>query len=178
MFTTRQTLRAFFSCAFVPLLLSSIIAGQDKPSSEPGSVGLAALPILNLNPLARPAPEKTSVAQGGLFDFTLPRMMKPVGLTPPSDRGESSMSQAGAGSASSALRLTLGEALARAVATNALVASSAGVSAAHYHHTAYQYDWNMLPTASSYGWSISSRTRRTRRCRLLSPTILDRSWSR
>jgi hypothetical protein len=46
--------------------------------------------------------------------------MKPVGLIQSSDRGESSMSQAGAGSASSALRLTLDEALARAVATNAL----------------------------------------------------------
>jgi outer membrane protein TolC len=74
--------------------------------------------------------------------------MKPVGLIPPSNRGESSMSQAGAGSASGPLRLTLEEALARAVASNALVAASAGVSAAHYHHKALQSDY--FPKVGAY----------------------------
>src|SRR5262245_32560825 len=148
MFTTGRTLRAFFSGACVSMLLASIVSAQDKPSSERGSVGPAALPILNLNPLARPAPEKTSVAQDSLFDFTLPRMMKPVGLTTPSDRGESSLSQAGAGPAQGPLRLTLDEALARAVATNALVAASAGVSAAHFHHKAMQSDY--FPKVGAY----------------------------
>src|SRR5262245_54151134 len=148
MFTTGRTLRAFFSGACVSMLLASIVSAQDKPSSERGSVGPAALPILNLNPLARPAPEKTSVAQDSLFDFTLPRMMKPVGLTTPSDRGESSLSQASAGPAQGPLRLTLDEALARAVATHALVAASAGVSAAHFHHKALQSDY--FPKVGAY----------------------------
>src|SRR5262245_32010168 len=100
MFTTRQTLRAFFSGAFVSLLMVSTVAAQDKPTGAPGPSDATALPILNLNPLARPTPERTSVAQDSLIDFTLPRMMRPMGLIPPSNHGESSMSQAGAGSAS------------------------------------------------------------------------------
>jgi outer membrane protein TolC len=51
------------------------------------------------------------------------------------------MAQGGAGLASAPLRVTLEEALARAVATNALVAASAGVDAAHYHHKALQSDY-------------------------------------
>jgi len=102
---------------------------------------------LNLNPLARPSPEKTAVAQDGLFDFTLPRM-KPVGLIPPSNRGESSMAQAGAGPAQGPLRITLEEALARAVATNAVVLTAAGVSAAHFHHKALQSDY--FPKVGAY----------------------------
>ena len=100
-----------------------------------------------LNPLARPTPEKGTVAQDGLFDFTLPRM-KLVGLIPPSNRHESSMAQAGPGSASGALRITLEEALARAVATHALVAASAGVSAAHFRHKAVQSDY--FPKVGAY----------------------------
>lgn len=147
MFTCRRPLRAFFSIAFAALLLASAVAAQDKPAGAPSPSDPTALPILNLKPLARPTPEKTAVAQNILFDFTLPRM-KPVGLIPPSNRGESSMSQAGAGSASGPLRLTLEEALARAVATNALVAASAGVSAAHYHHKALQSDY--FPKVGAY----------------------------
>jgi outer membrane protein len=145
MVTSRCPLRAFLSIAFAVLLLSSTIAAQDKPAGAPGPSDATALPILNLNPLSRPTPEKTSVAQDRLFDFTLPRM-KPVGLIQPSHRGGSSMSQAG--SASGPIRITLEDALARAVATNALVAASAGVSAAHYHHKALQSDY--FPKVGAY----------------------------
>jgi len=100
-----------------------------------------------INPLARPAPEKGTVSQDGLIDFTLPRM-KLVGLIPPSNRDERLMAQAGPGSASGALRITLDEALARAVATHALVAASAGVSAAHFHHKAAQSDY--FPRVGAY----------------------------
>ena len=148
MFTSSRPLRKFFSGAFAALLLASIVGAQDKPSGSPGAPDATALPILNLNPLARPTSEKTSVAQDSLFDFTPPRMMKPVGLIPPTDRGESSMSQAGAGSASGPLRLTLEEAMARAVACHALVAASAGVSAAHFHHKALQSDY--FPRVGAY----------------------------
>jgi outer membrane protein TolC len=147
MFTSGQTLRAFFSFASTALLLASIAAGQDKPSGAPGPSDAAALPILNPNPLARPTPEKTGVAQDGLFDFTLPRM-KPVGLIRPSKRDESSTAQTGPGSASSALRITLEEAQLRAVATHALVAASAGVEAARYHHKALQSDY--FPKVGAY----------------------------
>src|SRR5688572_32344133 len=123
MVTSRRPLRAFFSIAFAALSLSSTIAAQDKPAGAPGPSDATALPILNLNPLSRPTPEITSIAQDRLFDFTLPRM-KPVGLIPPSNRGESSMSQAG--SASGLIRISLEDALARAVATHAIVAASAG----------------------------------------------------
>src|SRR5262245_65816935 len=88
MFTSSRPLRKFFSGVFAALLLASIVAAQDKPSGAPGAPDATALPILNLNPLARPTSEKTSVAQDSLFDFTPPRMMKPVDLIPPSDRGE------------------------------------------------------------------------------------------
>jgi outer membrane protein TolC len=145
MVTSRYPLRAFLSIAFAVLLLSSTIAAQDKPAGAPGASDATALPILNLSPLARPTPEKTSVAQDRIFDFTLPRM-KPVGLIPHSNRGESSMSQAG--SASGSIRITLEDALARAVATNALVATSAGASAAHYHHKAVQSDY--FPKVGAY----------------------------
>jgi len=148
MFSSSRPLRQFFSGAFAALLLASIVAAQDKPSGAPGPPDATALPILNLNPLARPTSERTSVAQDSLFDFTLPRMMKPVGLIPPSNHGESSMSQAGAGQASGALRITLEEAMARAVACHALVAASAGVSAAHFHHKALQSDY--FPRVGAY----------------------------
>ena len=148
MFTSGRPLRKFFSGAFAALLLASIVAAQDKLSGSPGAPDATALPLLNLNPLARPTSEKTSVTQGSLFDFTPPRMMKPVGLIPPSDRGESSMSQAGAGPASGPLRLTLEEALARAVACHAVVFTAAGVSAAHFHHKALQSDY--FPKVGAY----------------------------
>src|SRR5262249_23249422 len=148
MFTTRQTLRAFFSGAFVSLLMVSTVAAQDKPTGAPGPSDATALPILNLNPLARPTPERTSVAQDSLFDFTLQRMMKPMGLIQPSTHGESSMSQAGVGPAQGPLRITLEEAMARAVACYALVAASAGVSAAHFHHKALQSDY--FPRVGAY----------------------------
>jgi outer membrane protein TolC len=148
MFTTGQALRAFFSGAFVSLLLVSTVAAQDKPNGAPSPSDAKALPILNLNPLARPTPERTSVAQDSLFDFTPPRMMKPVGLIPPSNYGESSMSQAGVGPAQGPLRITLEEAMARAVACHALVAASAGVSAAHFHHKALQSDY--FPRVGAY----------------------------
>lgn len=145
MVTSRCPLRAFLSIAFAVLLLFSTIAAQDKPAGAPGPSDATALPILNLNPLSRPTPEKTSVAQDRLFDFTLPRM-KPVGLIPPSNRGESSMSQAG--SASGLIRISLEDALARAVAAHAIVAASAGASAAHYHHKAAQSDY--FPKVGAY----------------------------
>ena len=147
MFTGGRPHREFFSVIFAALLLSSAVAAQDKPAGAPGPSDATALPILNLNPLARPTPEKATVSQGGLIDFTLPRM-KLVGLIPPSNRDERLMAQAGPGSASGPLRLTLDEALARAVATNALVAASAGVSAAHYHHKALQSDY--FPKVGAY----------------------------
>src|SRR5262245_49937553 len=148
MFTTGRPLRSFFSGALAALLMSLTVAAQDKPAGAQGPSDTTAIPILNLNPLTRPTPEKTIVAQDRLFDFTLPRTMKPVGLIPPSNRGESSMSQAGAGSASVPLRITLEEALARAVATHALVAASAGVSAAHWRHKALQSDY--FPKVGAY----------------------------
>ncbi|HEV2667938.1 MAG TPA: TolC family protein [Blastocatellia bacterium] len=58
------------------------------------------------------------------------------------------MSQAGAGSASGPLRITLEEAMARAVASHALVAASAGVSAAHFHHKALQSEY--FPKVGAY----------------------------
>src|SRR5215475_4703763 len=148
MFTSSRPYRKFFPGAFAALLLASIVAAQDKPSGSPGAPDATALPILNLNPLARPTSEKTSVAQDSLFDFTLPRMMKPVGLIPPSNHGESSMAQAGAGSASSPLRITLEEAMARAVACHALVGASAGVDAAYWRHKAAQSDY--FPKVGAY----------------------------
>src|SRR5262245_35330454 len=147
MFTSRRPLSAFFSVVFAVLLLATTVESQDKPTGAPGPSDATALPILNLNPLARPSPEKTAVAQDGLFDFTLPRM-KPVGLIPPSNRGESSMAQAGAGPAQGPLRITMEEALARAVATNAVVLTAAGVSAAHFHHKALQSDY--FPKVGAY----------------------------
>jgi outer membrane protein TolC len=148
MFPGSRPLRKFFSGAFAALLLASIVAAQGKPSGAPGPSDATAPPVLNLNPLARPTSEKTGVAQDSLFDFALPRMMKPVGLIPPSDSGAGAMAQAGAGPASGALRITLEEAMARAVATNALVAASAGVDAAHYHHKAIQSDY--FPKVGAY----------------------------
>jgi outer membrane protein TolC len=145
MFTSSQTLRAFFSFASMALLVASTVVAQDKPASAPDATPLS---ILNLNPLPRPASEKTSVTQDNLFDFTLPRMKKPAGLFPLSDRGESSMAQAWAGSASGAIRITLEEAQLRAVSTHALVAASAGVDAAHYHHKALQSDY--FPKVGAY----------------------------
>jgi outer membrane protein len=141
MFTSSQTLRAFFMFASTALLLVSTATAQDNPTGAPGPSDETTLLIQNLNPLARPAIENRNLAQSGLFDFTLPRM-NPVGLIPPSDVGESSMAQSGA------LRLTLEEALGRAVASHALVAASAGVSAAHYHHKAVQSDY--FPKVGAY----------------------------
>jgi len=148
MFTGSRPPRTFSSGAFAFLLLASIVVAQDKPSGAQGPSDATALPILNPNPLARPSTEKTSVAQNSLFDFTPPRMMRPVGLIPSSDRGAGAMAQAGAGSASGALRITLEEALARAVATNAVVAAVAGADAAHYHHKAVQSDY--FPKVGAY----------------------------
>src|SRR5262245_58296628 len=104
MFTGGCPHRAFISVIFAALLLSSVVAAQDKPAGAPGPSEATALPILSLNPPARLTPEKRTVAQDGLFGFTLPRM-KPAGLIPPSYRDESSMAQAGPGSASGALRI-------------------------------------------------------------------------
>src|SRR4029453_14494055 len=147
MLTSSRLLRKFFSGAFAALLLTSIVAAQDKPSGAPGPHDATALPILSLNPLARPTSEKTSVAQDSLFDFTLSRM-KPVGLISPSNRGESSMAQAGAGPAQGPLRITLEEALARAVACHAVVLTAAGVSGAPWRHKAFQSDY--FPRVGAY----------------------------
>src|SRR5262249_37669683 len=54
----------------------------------------------------------------------------------------------GAGSAAGPLRITLEEAMARAVACQALVAASAGVSAAHWRHKALQSDY--FPRVGAY----------------------------
>src|SRR5882672_1526983 len=141
MFTSGRPLRAFFSVAFAVLLLASIVAAQGKPSGAPSPSDATVFPILNLNPLARPAIEKTNVAQDSLFDFTPPRMMKPVGLIPPSDRGGGFTAPDVNRTASGAIRITLEEAQARAVSTQALILTAAGVDAAHYHRKAAQSDY-------------------------------------
>jgi outer membrane protein TolC len=141
MITSGRLLHAFFSGTFAVLLLASTAAAQDKPSGAPSPSGATTLPILNLNPLARPTPEKTSPAQDGLFDFTPPLRMKPVGLIPLSDRGESLMAPDVNRTASGALRITLEEAQARAVSTHALILASAGVDAAHWRRKAAQSDY-------------------------------------
>ena len=148
MFISGLPLRAIFSVIFAVLSLASTVAAQDKPTGAPSPSDATALPILNLNPLARPTHEKTIVKQDGLFDFTPPRMIKPMGMITPSDRGESSTAQGGAGSASGPLRITLEQALARAVTCHAIVATAAGVSAAHYHHKALQSDY--FPKVGAY----------------------------
>jgi outer membrane protein TolC len=74
--------------------------------------------------------------------------MKPVGLVRLSNRGESSMAQGGPGSVSGPLRITLEEALTRAVASQAVVATAAAVSAAHFHHKALQSDY--FPKVGAY----------------------------
>jgi outer membrane protein TolC len=145
MVTSSQTFRAFFSFASMALLLASTVVAQDKPAGAPDATSHS---NLNLNPPARPASERTSVTQDSLFDFTLPWMIKPVGLLPLSDRGASSRAHAGAGSASGSIRITLEEAQLRAVASHALVAASAGVDAAHNHHKALQSDY--FPKAGAY----------------------------
>src|SRR5215813_3725460 len=86
MFTSGRPFHTFFSGAFAVLLSASIVAAQDNPSGAQGPSDATELPILNLNPLARPTTEGTSVAHDSLFDFTPPRMMRRVGLIPPSDR--------------------------------------------------------------------------------------------
>src|SRR5262245_28007024 len=121
MVTSSRPLRAFFSGVFVALLLVSIVVAQDKPTGAPNSMDAPALPILNLNPMARPTPEKTSVAQDSLFDFTPPRMMKPVGLITSPDHGRGFTALDANRTASGALRITLEEAQARAVSTHALI---------------------------------------------------------
>jgi outer membrane protein TolC len=148
MFTSGLPLRAFFSIVCAVLSLASTVAAQGDPTAAPGAPDATALPILNLNPMPRPTLEKTGVAQDKLFDFTLPRMMKPVGLIMPSDLRENSMSQGAAGSASGPLRITLEEALARAVASHAVVLTAAGVSAAHFHHKVLQSDY--FPKVGAY----------------------------
>src|SRR5215475_9377463 len=142
MFTSGLSLRAIFSVIFAVLSLASTVAAQDKPTGAPSPSDATALPILNLNPLARPTHEKTIVKQDGLFDFTPPRMITP------SDRGESSTAQGGAGLASGPRRITLEQALARAVTCHAIIATAAGVSAAHYHHKALQSDY--FPKVGAY----------------------------
>ncbi|MBO0725971.1 MAG: hypothetical protein J2P52_10260, partial [Blastocatellia bacterium] len=82
MFTSIRPLRAFFSGAFVVLLMASIVTAQDKPSRATVSLDPAALPIPKQNPPAGVTPEKTSVTQDDLFDFTPPHLMKPIGLIP------------------------------------------------------------------------------------------------
>jgi outer membrane protein TolC len=74
--------------------------------------------------------------------------MKPVGLIPSSDRRESSTSTAVAGTTSGALRITLEEAQARAVANHALILAEAGADAAHYHRKAAQSDY--FPKVGAY----------------------------
>lgn len=147
MITSSRPFRACFAGAFAALLLASIIAAQDKPAGAPGPPDATALSILNLNPPARPTPEKTKIAQDGIFDFPPPRM-KPVGLIPPSNRGESSISLAGAGSASGPLRITLEEAQSRALSTWTLVLANRNVDAAHWRHKAAQSDY--FPKVSGY----------------------------
>ncbi|MGH9752853.1 MAG: TolC family protein [Blastocatellia bacterium] len=141
MFTRGRLLRAFFSGVFAALLLASTIAAQDNLSGAPISPDATAPSILNLNPLARPAPEKTNVAQDSLFDFKLPPMMRPVGLIPLSDRGEVLMATDVNKTASGALRIALEEAQARAVSVHALILAGASVDAALYHRQAAQSDY-------------------------------------
>jgi outer membrane protein TolC len=147
MVISNRPLKAFISGVFAALLLASTAAAQDKPSGAPTLPDATAFSILNLPAPARPTPEKTNGAQDALFDFTPPRM-KPVGLIPSSDRGESSTASAGDGSTSGALRITLEEAQARAATSLALVAASAGVSAAHWRHKAAQSDY--FPKVGAY----------------------------
>jgi outer membrane protein TolC len=137
----------FLSLVFAVLLLAPTAAAQDKPSGAPGPADATAISILNLSPPTRPAPEKTNGAQDALFDFRPPRM-KPVGLIPSSDRRESSTSTAVAGTTSGALRITLEEAQARAVANHALILAEAGADAAHYHRKAAQSDY--FPKVGAY----------------------------
>jgi outer membrane protein TolC len=148
MITSGLPRRAIFSVILAVLSLASTVMAQDKPAGPPGPSDATALPILNLFPPPRPTPEKPGVAQDGLFDFTLPRMMKPMGLILSSNRGEGSTAQGGAGSTSGPLRLTLEQALTRAVASHAVVAAAAGVSAAHFHHKALQSDY--FPKVGAY----------------------------
>jgi outer membrane protein TolC len=148
MVTSGLPLHAFFSAVCAVLSLASAAAAQDKSIGAPNPTDVTAIPILNLNPPPRPASEKPGVAQDSLFDFTLPRMMKPAGLITPSKRGESWMSQGGAGSALGPLRITLEEALARAVSTHAVVLTAAGVDAAHFHHKALQSEY--FPRVGAY----------------------------
>jgi outer membrane protein TolC len=58
------------------------------------------------------------------------------------------MATAGAGPTSGALRLTLEEAQARAVSTQAVVLTAAGVDAAHFHHKALQSEY--FPRVGAY----------------------------
>jgi hypothetical protein len=147
MVISNHPLHAFFSGALAALLLASTAAAQDKPSGAPSPLDATALSILNLSPPARPTLEKTNGAQDALFDFTPPRM-KPVGLIPSPDRGESSTATAGDGSTSGALRITLEEAQARAVSTQALILAEAGADAARYHRKAAQSDY--FPKVGAY----------------------------
>src|SRR5215468_9100081 len=133
-------LRAFFSGAFAALLMASIVAAQDKPSGAPVSSD-AALLIPKQNPLAGVRPEKTNVKQESLFDFTLPRLMKPVGLIPSPDRAAGVIGPDVNRRASGALRITLEEAQARAISIHAVILAGAIVDAASYHRKAAQSDY-------------------------------------
>lgn len=148
MFTSGFPLRAIFSVVIALLSLASTVMAQDKPTGPPGPSDATPLPILNLFPPAQSTPEKSGVAQDSLFEFALPRMMKPMGLIQLSNRGESPTAQGGPGSVSGPLRITLEEALTRAVASHAVVATAAGVSAAHFHHKALQSDY--FPKVGAY----------------------------
>src|SRR5262245_1654424 len=147
MVISNRPLHAFFSGVFAVLLLASTAAAQDNPSGAPSLSDATALSISNLFPPARPTPEKANGAQDALFDFRPPRM-KPVGLIPSPDRGESSTATAVAGSISGALRITLEEAQARAVSTRALILAEANADAAHYHREAAQSDY--FPKVGAY----------------------------
>jgi outer membrane protein TolC len=142
MVISNRPLHAFFLGAFAALLLASTAAAQDKPSGAPSPADATALSILNLSPPARPTPEKANGAQDVPFDFRPPRM-KPVGLIPSSDGGESSTA-----SIPGALRITLEETQARAVSTHALILAEAGADAARHHRKAAQADY--FPKVGAY----------------------------
>lgn len=148
MFTRSQTIRAFFSVVFIVLSLASTASSQDKASSPPGSLDAAPLPFPKQNSPVSATPEISGAAQGSLFDFALPRLMKPVGLIPPSDRGLGVIAPDLNRKDSGVLRITLEAAQARAASTQAIILARAGVDAARYHRQAAQADY--FPKVGAY----------------------------